>query len=70
MLTQQIVTNALQKAMSLDALESSHSISIEVNHPDQIAQIYDAITYQKGQIILQCLFTNYSTATNVERKIV
>lgn len=50
MLTQQIVTNALHKAMSLDSLESSHAISIEVQNPDEIIQIFDAISYQKGTI--------------------
>jgi aminopeptidase N len=35
---------------ALDALESSHQISIEVGHPDEINEIFDRISYGKGNI--------------------
>ncbi|XP_065674673.1 aminopeptidase Ey isoform X2 [Hydra vulgaris] len=42
-------------ALKLDALVTSHPIFIEVNHPDEISEIFDAITYQKGGFILRML---------------
>lgn len=33
----------------LDSLESSHKISVRVDHPDEIAEVFDGISYEKGQ---------------------
>ena len=33
--------NPLQSVMKIDALESSHPISIPVGHPDEISEIFD-----------------------------
>lgn len=42
--------------MDADALETSHPISVEVENPTQIAEIFDAISYTKGLLIrIQCL---------------
>ena len=35
--------------METDALETSHSVSVEVENPNQIFKIFDAISYTKGQ---------------------
>ena len=40
-------------AMSLDALSTSHPVSVEVGHQDEIAGIFDAISYKKGASIVQ-----------------
>lgn len=40
--------------MGLDALESSHPISIVVHHPDEIAEIFDGISYSKGILKSLC----------------
>ena len=34
--------------MEIDSLESSHPIEVEVNNPEQIGEIFDAISYSKG----------------------
>ena len=47
--SQQIVLSTVQKVMGLDSLESSHPISIVVNHPDEISEIFDQISYEKGK---------------------
>jgi aminopeptidase N len=47
---EQFVIDEIQNVFSLDALESSHPISIEVGHPDEINEIFDRISYHKGII--------------------
>ena len=34
--------------MDADALETSHSISVEVENPTEITEIFDAISYTKS----------------------
>ena len=55
-------------ALTLDSLHDSHPISVEVNDPDEIESIFDAISYSKvGTIVCAdssilfeiCLFVNY-----------
>lgn len=41
----------LHPAFSLDSLESSHPINIPVGHPDEIREIFDTISYLKGQYL-------------------
>lgn len=38
--------------MRLDALESSHPIHVQVNHPDEIGEQFDDISYKKGEFII------------------
>lgn len=45
---EQFVIHELQNVFTLDALASSHPISIEVGHPDEISEIFDRISYGKG----------------------
>jgi aminopeptidase N len=52
---QQFVTRDLQDVMSLDALESSHPISVVVHHPNEINEIFDRISYGKGATIIRML---------------
>ncbi|MGC8670102.1 MAG: M1 family metallopeptidase [Candidatus Micrarchaeia archaeon] len=46
-------TNAV--ALSADQLESTHPISVKVNAPAEIDEIFDAISYEKGGSILKML---------------
>lgn len=47
-------------AFSLDAMASTHAVQVEVSHPDQINEIFDAISYNKGASLLRstCPFNN------------
>jgi aminopeptidase N len=38
--------------MHLDSVSFSHPISVEVNNPDEINEIFDGITYGKVNLFL------------------
>jgi len=45
----------LNRALSLDALRHTHPIEVEVHHPDEIAEIFDEVSYSKGASIIRML---------------
>ncbi|KAJ1943845.1 hypothetical protein GGF37_002466 [Kickxella alabastrina] len=51
----QFLTDNLQRALSLDALRSSHPIQVPVRRSADISQIFDAISYSKGASAIQML---------------
>ncbi|XP_017772734.1 PREDICTED: aminopeptidase N-like [Nicrophorus vespilloides] len=51
----QFVVQENQVVFSLDALKSSHPISIEVNDPEEINDIFDRISYGKGSTIIRMM---------------
>lgn len=53
--TEQFVINEVQNVFSLDALSSSHQISIKVGNPDEINEIFDRISYGKGATIIRMM---------------
>ncbi|XP_037093237.1 aminopeptidase N-like [Pollicipes pollicipes] len=57
---EQFITSDLQRVMTTDALETSHPISIVVHHPDEINEIFDHISYEKGASIIR-MMTHYLT---------
>ena len=52
--------------MSLDALKNSHPINVDVKHPAQIREIFDAISYDKGGNVLRML-ENYVGIENFRK---
>ncbi|KAL0271355.1 UNVERIFIED_CONTAM: hypothetical protein PYX00_008471 [Menopon gallinae] len=52
---EQFVTQETQNVFALDALRTSHPISIEVHHPDEISEIFDRISYGKGASIIRMM---------------
>ncbi|KAK7072474.1 hypothetical protein SK128_018345, partial [Halocaridina rubra] len=52
---EQLVVDDVQYVFSLDALESSHPISVPVNNPEEIGQIFDSISYSKGSAIIRMM---------------
>ncbi len=42
-------------AIKLDSLKSTHPIEVAVHHPDQISEIFDAISYRKGASVIRML---------------
>ena len=45
-----ITTIGMQNVLRLDSLGTSHPISITVHNPDEIKEIFDAVSYSKGTI--------------------
>jgi aminopeptidase N len=39
----------------IDALKSSHPVSVTIGNPNQISQIFDAISYSKGSVIIRMM---------------
>lgn len=42
-------------ALKLDALSNSHPIEVTVNHPDEIGEIFDMVSYAKGSAMIRQL---------------
>lgn len=53
----QFVSGDTNRGLSLDGLRNSHPIEQEVNNPDEIGQLFDAISYSKGASVLRMLET-------------
>ena len=62
----QFLGDAMLEAMSLDALKNSHPINVDVKHPAQIREIFDAISYDKGGNVLRML-ENYVGVENFRK---
>lgn len=54
---QSFVSDTLQGALSLDSLRSSHAIEVPVKRADEINQIFDAVSYNKGSCVLRMIST-------------
>lgn len=52
---EQFILDKTQPALSLDALATSHPISVQVGDPTEIESIFDTISYNKGASILYML---------------
>jgi aminopeptidase 2 len=48
-------SEALQAALTMDSMKSSHAIEVEVNNALEIDQIFDAISYYKGSSCIHML---------------
>ncbi|XP_078360659.1 glutamyl aminopeptidase-like isoform X2 [Oculina patagonica] len=51
----QFVVADMERAFTLDGLANSHPIKVPVNHPDEINEIFDSISYNKGASIIRML---------------
>ncbi len=55
--------------MESDSLESSHPISVEVHHPNQINELFDLISYVKGWLIPFLLKANTFIFSHSETRL-
>lgn len=51
----EFVQSVYNLAMNLDAMNTSHPVEVNVNHPNEIEHIFDAISYAKGASILRMI---------------
>ena len=51
----QFVEDAMNVAMGIDSLNTTHPIDVTVNSPAEIREIFDAISYDKGGCVLRML---------------
>lgn len=51
----QFIEDAMNVAMNLDSLKTTHPIDVKVNSPAEIREIFDAISYDKGGCVLRML---------------
>lgn len=52
---EQFAIEEVQNVFKVDGLSSSHQISIPVNNPDEISEIFDHISYAKGSSIIRMM---------------
>lgn len=50
------------KALSLDGLKNTHPIEVEVRDPNEISEIFDAVSYSKGASIIRMLAKHLGAA--------
>jgi tricorn protease interacting factor F2/3 len=62
----QFVEDAMNIAMGLDSLKSTHPIDVKVNSTSEIREIFDAISYDKGGCVLRML-ENYVGESNFQK---
>ena len=62
----QFVEDAMNVAMGLDSLKTTHPIDVTVNSPAEIREIFDAISYDKGGCVLRML-ENYVGEPNFQK---
>lgn len=51
----QFVTDMYTRALELDCLKNSHPIEVPVNHPSEVDEIFDEISYNKGASVIRML---------------
>eukprot|EP01094_Clydonella_sp_ATCC50884_P018431 TRINITY_DN3410_c0_g1_i1.p1 TRINITY_DN3410_c0_g1~~TRINITY_DN3410_c0_g1_i1.p1 ORF type:complete len:545 (+),score=171.06 TRINITY_DN3410_c0_g1_i1:258-1892(+) len=51
----QFLYQDMARALSLDALESSHPVEVPVGHPAEVDEIFDIISYSKGCSLIRTL---------------
>lgn len=51
----EFLTSDMAVALRLDALKNSHPIEVEVHHPNEISEIFDAVSYSKGATVIRML---------------
>lgn len=51
----EFVQGVMGLALGLDSMKSSHPVEVPVHHPDEITEIFDAISYAKGASIIRMI---------------
>jgi puromycin-sensitive aminopeptidase len=49
---EQFTTGGFSNALRLDALKSSHPVIVPIKHAEEVEQVFDAISYNKGSTVV------------------
>ena len=52
---EQYTAETFAEALDLDSLQSSHPIQVPINHAEEVEEIFDAISYNKGSCVVRML---------------
>ena len=61
------MAHTLQTALSSDSMVNTHPISVPVNNPSQITEIFDSISYDKVRPPAKSLSANTKSCLEIER---
>ncbi|ETE61381.1 Puromycin-sensitive aminopeptidase, partial [Ophiophagus hannah] len=61
----QFVSADYTRAQELDALDNSHPIEVNVGHPSEVDEIFDAISYSKGASVIRMLHDYIGDEVNI-----
>ncbi|HAE36758.1 TPA: hypothetical protein DCX66_03680 [Candidatus Nomurabacteria bacterium] len=50
-----LASNRYRNAIEIDSLKNTHAIEVEVNHPDEINETFDMVSYEKGTAMIRML---------------
>ena len=54
-MSDRFTVTTMHAALSRDAFDTSHPISVEVGHPDEIGEIFDDVSYEKGASVIRMM---------------
>lgn len=54
----QYVNDTFETALSLDSLDNSHPISVNIHNAEEVEEVFDAISYNKGSCVINMIY-NY-----------
>ena len=63
---QGFVNDTLQTALEMDALRSSHPVEVQIGDANDIAQVFDSISYRKGSSVLRMISKTMGETTFLE----
>lgn len=50
-----LASNRYRNAIEIDSLENSHAIEVNINHPNEINETFDMVSYEKGTAIIRMI---------------
>ena len=53
---EQFIVNTQNPALLLDALQSSHPIQVPIKHAEEVEEVFDLISYQKGASVVRLAY--------------
>ena len=55
-MNEQFIVNTQNPALLLDAMQSSHPIQVPIKHAEEVEEVFDLISYQKGASVVRLVY--------------